>query len=105
MHVHASLTRGAHDCPVSLPTPPKCVVVRSMHPCRGGRSLTSCWIPADTVTSEYNIPYPAVIDTLQGAFSWTNLNVFELVEPGCKVCHRWCIGVALHWVPFEAFTM
>ncbi len=38
------------------------------------------------IISEYNIPYPAVMDNLKESFSWANLNIFELVETGCKVC-------------------
>jgi hypothetical protein len=38
------------------------------------------------IISEYSIPYPAVMDNLKESFSWANLNIFELVETGCKVC-------------------
>ncbi len=37
------------------------------------------------VIAEYHIPYPKFVDSLTSAFSWANLNVFQLVQTGCKV--------------------
>jgi hypothetical protein len=48
-------------------------------------ALLLAWQIITIVISEYHIPYPALMDNLKASFSWANLNVFELVETGCKV--------------------
>jgi hypothetical protein len=37
------------------------------------------------VIREYHIPFPDITVSLQSAFSWTNLSLFQLYQMGCKV--------------------
>ena len=63
--------------------------------CSSVLACVSCEQVIVIVIREYDIPFPDITISLQSAFSWTNLSLFQLFQTGCKVrrllrCQRWC---------------